>query len=113
MTAGGKGANLNVFLEASIAWEKRQSALRAKAQAQTGWGGFRTNPAAGASMQESARSAQANLGLGRGVNAATVAASARRWRDYQRARRNRNQRLLGATTGVDVGAARETADHVA
>lgn len=97
MTGGGKGANLNVFSEAAIAWEKRQSALRAKAQAEKGWGAF-WQPATGSAMQDvaAAAAAAANVSssLGRGVNAATVAAAARKWRDYQRNKRNRSALLI-------------------
>jgi ferredoxin len=55
MTGGGKGANLSVFVEAATAWEKRQAALRAKVQAEQGWGFFRAGPATGSSMQDAAR----------------------------------------------------------
>jgi hypothetical protein len=106
MTGGGKGANLSVFVEAATAWEKRQAALRAKVQAEQGWGFFRAGPATGSSMQDAARAAaagaRAGSSLGRGVNAATVAAAARRWRDYQRAKRSRDQRLLSASSTASV-----------
>lgn len=106
MTGGGKGANLDVFREAATAWEKRQSALRTKLQVQQGWGSFwaGAGPATGSTMQDAARAAAAGGGasssLGRGVNAATIAAAARKWRDYQRSRRNKEQRLLTTTSSI-------------
>ena len=110
---GGKGANLNVFVEASIAWQKRQSALVAKAQAAQGWGSMFTSPAAGSSMQDAARAAAegggASSALGRGINAASVAAAARRWRDYQRAKRTREQRLLTVSSSASVDASVDAA----
>ena len=103
MTGGGKGANLNVFMEAATAWEKRQAALRARASAETSWAFWQgAGPATGSTMQDAARQAAdgggASSSLGRGVNAATIAAAARKWRDYQRARRNKEQRLLTASS---------------
>lgn len=101
---GGRGANLNVFVEAARAWTKRQAALKAKVQEQQSWAFWRgAAPATGSSMQDSARAAAGGAtgpgsSLGRGVNAATVAAAARRFRDYQRAKRNKTQRLLTSTT---------------
>ncbi len=100
MTGGGKGANLNVFFEASIAWNKRQAALAAKVQADNGWGFFRGSPAGGSGMQGDPGPSNASSSLGRGVNAATVAAAARRWRDYQRTKRNRNTLMLTTTSSV-------------
>lgn len=103
MTGGGKGANLNVFSEASIAWERRRSALQAsadRAARRPFW-----TPASGANMQESARTAAAagegaagsegSSPLGRQASAASIAAAARRWRDYQRAKRQKAQRFIG------------------
>lgn len=112
MTGGGKGANMNVFFEASIAWQKRQAALAAKVQADNGWGFFRATPAAGSSMQGDAAASSASSSLGRGVNAATVAAAARRWRDYQRTKRNRNQRMLTTTSSGSISSI-DSADPVA
>lgn len=104
LTAGGKGANLNVFVEASTSWEKRQAALQSKVRAEQGWAFWQqaaTGPAAGSSMGgNAAPGGGASSSLGRGVNAATVAASARRWRDYQRSKRTRDQRLLTTTSSV-------------
>jgi ferredoxin len=107
MNGGGKGANLNVFTEASLAWEKRQAKRRdAQQQAEWRWGwGVNAEPAAGSKMQDAARRAATessdwdDAGVpprtpGKRVNAAEMAAAARRWRDYQRARRQRNQKLL-------------------
>ena len=100
MTGGGKGANLNVFSEASIAWERRRSALQAsadRAARRPFW-----SPTSGANMQESARTAAAagegaegSSPLGRQASAASIAAAARRWRNYQRAKRQKAQRFLG------------------
>lgn len=114
MTGGGKGANLNVFMEAASAWEKRQAALRAKVQADQGWAFWRGGaPATGSTMQDAARAAADNAGassaLGRGANAATVAAAARRWRDYQRARRAREQRLLTVSSSASVASVDDAA----
>ena len=104
LTAGGKGANLNVFVEASTSWEKRQAALQSKVRAEQGWAFWQqaaTGPATGSSMGgNAAPGGGASSSLGRGVNAATVAASARRWRDYQRSKRTRDQRLLTTTSSV-------------
>ena len=109
MNGGGKGANLNVFGEASIAWEKRQAAQRAREdKARWAWAPF-TSPAAGANMQDAARKAASQNGSadssadfddgntgrpGRRVNVTEMAAAARKWRDYQRVKRKRNQKLL-------------------
>ncbi|KAL4858753.1 Chaperone protein dnaJ C76 [Chlorella vulgaris] len=113
LTGGGKGANLNVFVEASLAWEKRQSALQAKAQADTRWSFFKGGAAAGSKMQNGAQEADAyartNATLGRGVNAATVAAAARRWRDYQRTKRQKETRLLSTNSSVSLDSADEAA----
>ncbi|KAL4428109.1 hypothetical protein ABPG75_002198 [Micractinium tetrahymenae] len=114
MTGGGKGANLNVFMEAASAWEKRQAALRAKVQADQGWAFWRGGaPATGSTMQDAAKAAAENAGassaLGRGANAATVAAAARRWRDYQRARRAREQRLLTMSSSASVASVDDAA----
>lgn len=104
MTGGGKGANLNVFMEAATAWEKRQAALRARAQAEAGWAPFwaRAAPATGSTMQDAARAAAdgggASSSLGRGVNAATIAKASRRWRDWQRTKRNKSAALITATS---------------
>jgi ferredoxin len=106
MTGGGKGANLNVFMEAATAWEKRQSALRARAQAEAGWAPFwaRSTPATGSSMQDAARAAAEGGGgsstLGRGVNAATIAKASRKWRDWQRTKRNKAAALITASSSV-------------
>lgn len=110
MQGGGKGANLNVFGEASIRWEKRQAAQRAREdRARWAWAPF-TSPAAGANMQDAARKARergttdssdfddgASTGStrpGRRVNAAEMASAARKWRDYQRIQRQKKQKLL-------------------
>ena len=119
MNGGGKGANLNVFGEASIAWEKRRAArLDKEQQARWTWAPF--GGAAGANMQASARKAAAETGGGtaagdstdqdeydagtssrrprssRRVDAAEIANAARKWRDYQRSKRQRKQKLLAA-----------------
>lgn len=116
---GGKGANLSVFVEASIAWAKRQSELLAREQkARWSWAPFQ--PAAGSAMQNAARQAAsagnaatgssdnedagptgAGSRPGRRVSAENIAAAARRWRDFQRAKRQKSQRLLSATTSVE------------
>lgn len=106
MTGGGKGANLNVFMEAATAWEKRQAALRARAQAEAGWAPFwaRSTPATGSRMQDAARAAAEGNGgsstLGRGVNAATIAKASRKWRDWQRTKRNKASALITASSSV-------------
>lgn len=120
MNGGGKGANLNVFGEASIAWEKRRAArLDKEQQARWNWAPFRG--AAGASAQAARRAAAAEAAAGYGggvssnsedqdddstasgqrpprssrrVDAAEMASAARKWRDYQRAKRKRKQKLL-------------------
>ena len=120
LQGGGKGANLNVFGEASILWEKRQAAQRDREQqARWAWAPFRG--AAGANMQEAARRAateSANTSGGGGggpgersadgeefysgkgarpgkrVNVAEMAAAARKWRDFQRTKRRKKEVLL-------------------
>lgn len=104
LTGGGKGANLNVFVEASVAWEKRQAALRAREQkARWAWAPF--TPAAGSSMQDAARQgagesgseSEGENGGGRSkrrVSAMEMASAARKWRDYQRVKQQRRQKLL-------------------
>lgn len=88
-----------MFFEASIAWEKRQSERRAQQQkARWAWAPF--TPASGANMQEAARqAADASADddaprVGKRVNAAAMANAARRWRDFQRKKRQRDQKLL-------------------
>jgi len=113
MNGGGKGANLNVFLEASIAWEKRQAERKSAEQtARWTWAPF--SPATGASMQDAARQATAESasdtdnnnynGTGSGrpgkrVNAIAIANAARRWRDFQRAKRQREQKFISDGSG--------------
>lgn len=92
-----------MFVEAATQWEKRQSALRSKKRAEEGWAFWQgAERATGSAMQDAARAAaagnNASSSLGRGVNAATIAAAARRWRDYQRSKRNRAQRLIESTS---------------
>lgn len=100
MSSGGKAANLNVFTEAAIAWEKRQAALRSRAAAEAGWAFWQgMGPAVGSTLQDQpANGGGASSSLGRGVNAATIAAAARKWRDYQRTRRNKETRLLAESS---------------
>jgi curved DNA-binding protein CbpA len=116
MNGGGKGANLNVFGEASIAWEKRRAArLDREQQARWQWAPF--GGAAGANVQAARRAAAAEAATGGGgaessdpedydgsgqrtprssrrVDAAEMASAARKWRDYQRAKRQKRQKLL-------------------
>jgi hypothetical protein len=94
------------FFEASIAWEKRQNALREREQrARWAWAPFA--PAAGSAMQNGARKAAAgDAGSGdesddgpappprRRVSAANIAAAARRWREFQRSKRQKKALLL-------------------
>lgn len=107
MTNRGKGANLNVFFEAKLAWEKRQSDLLARQQrAMWSWAGVGYRGAAGAAMQGSGRGpadkstssdSDEEPAGGRGrrrVSADEIAAAARRWRDYQRAKRQKAQKFL-------------------
>lgn len=104
MNGGGKGANLNVFSEASIAWEKRkQEAIMREEKAKwTVWSNNNFSPAAGSKMQGSATSGTTvsdeedwrSTRRGRQVSAAAMAAAARRWRDFQRAKRQKEQKLL-------------------
>lgn len=110
MTGGGKGTNLSVFVEASMAWEKRQSEIRARMQRASSW--FSWSPSMGAQAyanQEQAAKAAAEAGNGnggggevrafsKGSTAASVAAAARKWRDFQRRKRNKAERYLTATT---------------
>lgn len=89
-----------------MAWEKRQTALQGKYE-QAAWPIF--DPAMGSRMWDSARRAsEANVntppgsgGLGRRANAATIAQVARKWRDYQRVRRQRERKFLDSTQTVD------------
>ena len=94
---GGRGAN--VFFEASLSWQKRQSVLRAQEDRAkwamwVEWGG-----AAGAAGPASDKPGAAppragSSGMGRRANAADLAAAARKWRDFQRSKRMRGQRYL-------------------
>ncbi|KAG7672613.1 hypothetical protein Ndes2526B_g08860 [Nannochloris sp. 'desiccata'] len=120
MNGGGKGANLNVFGEASIAWEKRRAARLDKEQ-QARWNWAPYGGAAGANAQAARRAAAAEAaGYGGGgastsedqddydstasgqrpprssrrVDASEMASAARKWRDYQRTKRQRKQKLL-------------------
>ncbi|GAB4814662.1 hypothetical protein N2152v2_001708 [Parachlorella kessleri] len=127
MTGGGKGTNLSVFVEASMAWEKRQSEIRARMQRASSW--FSWSPSMGAQAyanQEQAAKAAAEAGNGnggggevrafsKGATAASVAAAARKWRDFQRRKRNKAESTVAATEGTPVpssqpGAAEDTAD---
>ena len=120
MNGGGKGANLNVFGEASIAWEKRQALRRDKEQ-QVKWAWYSSAGAAGFAGGAAAGSRSTNTSSyaddtstsadgstdageeggggappprGRRVNVAEMAAAARKWGDYQRSKRQKNQKLL-------------------
>jgi curved DNA-binding protein CbpA len=113
MNGGGKGANLNVFGEASIAWEKRRAQrLDREQQARWQWAPF--GGAAGANVQAAKRAAAAEAYAAessgdpedyndggqraprssRRVDAAEMASAARKWRDYQRTKRQKKQKLL-------------------
>lgn len=106
MNGGGKGANLNVFFEASLVWEKRHSARLAKQEAArwNWWGKVETEPSAWSRTQNTATSSEdfsSDEGYdipprssGRRVTAGQMAAAARRWRDYQRNKRTQQAKLL-------------------
>ncbi|KAK9818468.1 hypothetical protein WJX74_007017 [Apatococcus lobatus] len=95
---GGTGEN--VFLEASMAWEKRRASIRSHAQ---GWfGGWSGAAAAGAhgTKRKGERNAsgsgdtQRDRFRSRHDAAVTAAAAARRWRDYQSNKRRGSQLAL-------------------
>eukprot|EP00890_Picochlorum_soloecismus_P004963 jgi/Picsp_1/5468/NSC_02827-R1_chloroplast -like protein len=97
MTGGGKGANLSVFYEASLQWAKRQSVMR-DAENKAKWAWFQYGPAAGSqatassssddsSRQEAPRSRTAK-------NASSMVNTARKWRDYQRSKKEKNRLLI-------------------
>lgn len=110
----GGGSAVNVFFEASNAWEKRRSLARARVYAEKG-AAMRRNfwetwsPSASASSyaaadsesEEDGEEAESSAGPNRGdvrrKTAASVAAAARRWRDLrrvQRKRRDTNKEVL-------------------
>jgi hypothetical protein len=107
--SGDRGANLNIFFEASLAWSRRQSEMRAR-RARLGWWDSSFEPAGGSSSvrkppnRNSEQGASGGEGTGRDAwrNAAMVAASARRWRDYQRARRQHLQSTRLLSSGDEV-----------
>lgn len=120
MSQSGRGGGLSVFQEASMAWEKRQAALRAQhaaAKARAAWAvGF--EPAMGSVFQQSTRraaeaaaSASATAADGGGSagnrarSAAAVATAARKWRDYQRARRKREQKMIATFSSASAASA--------
>ncbi|KAK9810222.1 hypothetical protein WJX72_006958 [[Myrmecia] bisecta] len=87
-TGGGKG--VNVFLEASIQWEKRQSRIRARQQQAGGWwstwsGG---GGAGGAQQWQHQQRPTASPGASTST-AVAAAAAARSWREYQRHKQQR------------------------
>eukprot|EP00884_Botryococcus_braunii_P011066 jgi/Botrbrau1/19961/Bobra.0059s0077.1 len=117
MTGGGKA--VNVFVEASLAWARRQSLIKARQQTAAAqkraaglsgiWASFGgdPSPAGGSTMWAGAGRGPADDRIDSGgrearrAAAASVgaAAAARRWRDYQRNKRAREQILL--TTSHD------------
>ena len=102
MTGGGKGANLNVFMEAASAWEKRQAALRAKVQADQGWAFWRGGaPATGSTMQDAARAASAPGQARKAAEAAETVVEAKE------AVRRDEARLAGRLASVAAAAAPE------
>lgn len=108
MNGGGKGANLNVFFEASLVWEKRHAERMAKQHASRWpWWSANVEPAAWSRMQNASQTTAEyssdegfdEEGLpprtpGQRVGAAQMAAAARKWRDYQRNRRQKAMKLL-------------------
>lgn len=96
MTGGGKGANLNVFYEASLQWAKRQSIMR-DAENKAKWSWFQYGPAAGSqatastSFDDSSRQAPRSKTA---KNASSMVNAARKWRDYQRSKKQKNRLLL-------------------
>lgn len=98
-THGGNRGGVNVFLEASIAWEKRQAGIRAKrhvAESQARWAKW--GAATGVATGHAAKAGQEETGpVPRGSAADTASAAARaarRWRDLQRMKRNNADRLM-------------------
>ena len=102
MNGGGKGANLNVFVEASLSWQKRFQALQArqdKARSRWAWSPFQpaAQAQAASDYSDEERSQDSSPGSRtrkRHYDAGSIAKAARKWRDYQRTRRQRKQRLL-------------------
>lgn len=104
MSSGGRAANLNVFFEASIAWEKRKQELIQREQVAKSKYGMWNNfgPAAGSKMNqksdvETSTDEEEPVFRRTGkVDAKTIAAAARKWRDFARKKRQREQRYLGS-----------------
>jgi len=97
-TDGGNRSGVNVFLEASISWEKRQAGIRARrlqAESKARWAkwgaanGVATGDAAkaGRDEPEERRAAPSDT-------ASAAARAARKWRDLQRNKRNNAEKLL-------------------
>lgn len=99
LTGGGKGTNIDVFNEASGAWEKRQANLRG-AQQRSILSRFWKSTEGSGEEEEEGEAAAASSPTGRPPrrgqkpSSASLAKAARRWRDYQRRKRNRASLML-------------------
>uniref|UniRef100_A0A1D2A5R0 Chaperone protein DnaJ n=1 Tax=Auxenochlorella protothecoides TaxID=3075 RepID=A0A1D2A5R0_AUXPR len=96
LTGGGKGTNIDVFNEASGAWEKRQAELRGAAQRSVLSRFWKSTEGSGEEEEEEVTSNPTGRPSRRGQKAspASLARAARRWRDYQRKKRNRASLML-------------------
>ncbi len=100
MRSSGDKRNVDVFFEAHLRWNRRQSeraARAARAASRSGWD-WAGAPAGGAGAFAGAppRGTRGEAGPGgrARVNAAAVAEASRRWRDFQRARARAADKFL-------------------
>lgn len=100
-THGGNRGGVNVFLEASLAWEKRMAGILARrhaAESQARWAKWgaansvATGHAAKAGRDEP--DAEPQTSKSKSDTASAAARAARRWRDLQRMKRNNADRLM-------------------
>ena len=105
MRQGGKGANLNVFFEASLLWAKRQSKLR-EAEQRAKWAWMPGGPAAGSTVTSDSSDdddmpPQGNRsgGARRQHATASMVNAARKWRDFQQRKRQKSAEILFLTDG--------------
>ncbi|KAK9798198.1 hypothetical protein WJX73_003293 [Symbiochloris irregularis] len=93
----GGGSSVNVFQEASLAWQKRKA--RAQTRGTFSQGGWQYSPAAGA--VEGKKGASTPRQRMQYHNMLAAAEAARRWRDYQRNKSAPVAALLPETSTMD------------